>query len=238
METLRERSEEGAFVVFPGFEVHFCATGDRNIVYKDLAGEPLYPNDLADLHGQLEALRAKGLDSIAQPHHVGYRKGKRGVDWASFEPSFAPFVEMLSMHGCSEDSECARPFLHSMGPSDWDSTIARGLERGLVFGFSGGTDHHSGHPGSYGHGRTALWAESCTRKAIWEALYARRMYALTGDRIDLRFTVNGAPMGSVIPVSRKRAIQIDVHGGAAIDCIDLIRDGRLVRRVFAAGRSG
>lgn len=230
LETLRAYNREGEFIVFPGFEVHFRATGDRNIVYQDLEGDILYPNDLADLHAQLADVRAAGRDSIAQPHHLGYRKGTRGIDWDAFDPAFAPFVEMISMHGCSEASESPRPFLHSMGPSDGESTIARGLERGLVFGFSGGTDHHSAHPGSYGHGRTGLWADSCTREAIWEALCARRMYALTGDRIDLRFAVNGAPMGAVIPASKKRSIRVDVRGGAAIDCVDLIRDGRLLRR--------
>ncbi|NNE94151.1 MAG: DUF3604 domain-containing protein [Verrucomicrobiales bacterium] len=230
METLRKRDAEGEFVIFPGFEVHFCATGDRNMLYKNLDGEILYPTNLDDLHTQLAALRQAGQDSIAQPHHVGYRTGTRGIDWDSFDPAFAPFVEMLSMHGCSENSENPRPFLHSMGPSDFDSTIAAGLKKGHVFGFSGGTDHHSGHPGSYGHGRTGLWAENGTRDAIWAALYSRRMYALTGDRMALKFSVNGAPMGSVIPPSDRREIRIDLAAGGAIDCVDVIRNGELWRR--------
>lgn len=234
METLRERNEEGRFVIFPGFEMHSCASGDRNMLYKDLDGEILYPDDLDDLHAQLRTLREQGKDSIAQPHHVGYRKGTRGIDWESFSPEFAPFVEMLSMHGCSESSANTRPFLHSMGPSDFESTIACGLAKGHVFGFSGGTDHHSGHPGSYGHGRTALWAKDGTRESIWEALYARRLVALTGDRIGLKFSVNGAPLGSVIPVTDRRELRIDVRGGSAIDCVDVIRNGKLFRRFSPA----
>ncbi len=230
METLRSFNREGEFVVFPGFEVHFTSTGDRNILYKDLAGEILYPTDLADLHDQLRRLRAAGIESIAQPHHVGYRTGTRGVDWNSFSDEFAPFVEMLSMHGCSEASENTRPFLHSMGPSDYESTIQSGLERGLVFGFSGGTDHHSAHPGSYGHGLTGIWAEQLTRDSIWDALMNRRMVALTGDRMDLQFSVNDAPMGAVIARDRKRKLVFDVQAGAAIDCVDVLRDGQLVQR--------
>lgn len=230
LETVRARNTEEEFVIFPGFEVHSCTSGDRNMLYKDLDGEILYPSDISDLHARLQTLRDQGKDSIAQPHHVGYRVGTRGIDWDSFDPAFAPFVEMLSMHGCSEGSENTRPFLHSMGPSDWESTIACGLERGHVFGFSGGTDHHSGHPGSYGHGRTGLWAENGGREAIWDALYARRMYALTGDRIELKFSVNDAPMGAVIPAAEKREIAIDVSGGGAIDSVDVIKNGKLLRR--------
>jgi hypothetical protein len=230
METLRSFDQQGSFVVFPGFEVHFTATGDRNIVYRDLSGEILYPTDLDDLHAQLRRLREQGIDSIAQPHHVGYRTGTRGIDWGSFSDGFAPFVEMLSMHGCSESNENTRPFLHSMGPSDFESTIQRGLERGLVFGFSGGTDHHSAHPGSYGHGLTGVWAEQLTRDGIWDALTNRRMYALTGDKMDVRFAVNDAPMGTVTSASQKRKVAFDVEAGAAIDCVDILRDGKLVRR--------
>ena len=51
LETLRAFNSEGSFIVYPGFEVHFTATGDRNIVYRDLSGEILYPTNLADLHG-------------------------------------------------------------------------------------------------------------------------------------------------------------------------------------------
>lgn len=230
MDTLRANNREGTFVIFPGFEVHFNATGDRNILYKELAGEILYPTDLTDLHRQLRRLRHEGIDSIAQPHHVGYRTGTRGIEWDSFSNEFAPFVEMLSMHGCSESNENTRPFLHSMGPSDYNSTIQRGLELGLVFGFSGGTDHHSAHPGSYGHGFTGVWAEKLTRNSIWDALTSRRMFALTGDRMDVRFRLNDAVMGSVARRENKQRIEFDVQAGAAIDAVDVLRDGQLVRR--------
>jgi len=117
-----------------------------------------------------------------------------------------------------------------MGPSDWEGTVQYGLQQGHVFGITGNTDHHSAYPGSYSHGRTGLWAESLTREAIWEALLARRTYALTGDRIALQFAINGSPMGSVIDQTGKRNIQIEVGSGGAIDCVDMIKNNRLLRR--------
>ena len=227
MKTLCEHDEDGRFVVFPGFEVHFSASGDRNMIYRDLAGDILYPKDLNDLN---RLLREQAGPVIAQPHHIGYRKGTRGIDWESFDSEFAPFVEMVSMHGCSESSENTRPFLHSMGGSDHGSSIRCGLRKGLVFGFSGGTDHHSAHPGSYGHGMTGLWSASGSRADIWEGLNQRRMFALTGDRMDLRFTVNGHPMGDLIPVTDSYECAFEIRAGGAIDCVDILRDGDLVRR--------
>jgi len=230
METLRESDEDGKFLVFPAFEVHFCATGDRNILYRDLDGDILYPTDLADLNHQLRDLRSQGFDSLAQPHHVGYKKGTRGIDWASYDPEFAPLVEFLSMHGCSESSENPLPFLHVMGPSDWESTIQYGLAQGNIFGFTGGTDHHSGHPGSYGHGMTGVWASDLSREAIWEAFYQRRTWAMTGDRIDLKFSINENPMGSVIAPASGNTLEVDVGAGAAIDYVDIIKNNRLLKR--------
>lgn len=230
LETMRAANEDGVFVVFPGFEIHLNATGDRTVVYHDLDGEILYADNLADLNDRLRNLGEAGKRALAMPHHIGYRKGTRGIDWQSFDPEFAPIVELISMHGCSEGNENTRPFLHSMGPSDWESTIQYGLEQGHVFGFCGNTDHHSAHPGSYGHGRTALWAEKLTREAIWDAIFARRTYALTGDRIALRFALNDAPMGSVLPITSNRRLDIQVDAGGPIDCVDIIKNNQLLKR--------
>ncbi len=155
---------------------------------------------------------------MAFPHHIGYKTGTRGINWATFDSAFAPVVEIVSMHGCSEADEGPRPFLHSMGPSDHESTWRYGLSRGHVAGVVGSTDHHSAHPGSYGHGRTGVWASAKTRDAIWEALWARRTYALTGDRIEVQFSVDGEPMGAVLPSRPHRRSDSAVIGGAPWMC--------------------
>jgi len=225
-----ERNIEGEFIIFPGFEIHFNSVGDRTIVYRDLDGEILYADSIEDLEDRLTSLREVGKDSMSFPHHIGYRTGTRGISWKSFNPAFTPVMELLSMHGCSEGSENTRPFLHSMGGSDWESTIQYGLAQGHVFGFLGNTDHHSAHPGSYGHGVSGVWAKELTREAIWEALYERRTYALTGDRMDLQFSINGNPMGSVMALVKKRACRIKLRAGGAIDCVDIVKNNRLAKR--------
>ena len=37
-------------------------------------------------------------------------------------------------------------------------------------------------------------------------------------------------MGSVIPVEEKREIEVSVEAGGAIDCVDVIKDGKLLKR--------
>ncbi|OPZ11425.1 MAG: hypothetical protein BWZ10_02203 [candidate division BRC1 bacterium ADurb.BinA364] len=69
-----------------------------------------------------------------------------------------------------------------------------------------------------------------TRQAIWEAILARRTYAITGDRIVPRFSINGFPMGAIAPPEAKRRIEIAVEGGGALDCVDVLKNNRLLRR--------
>jgi hypothetical protein len=221
---------EGEFVTFLSFEMHGCADGDRTVLYNGAEGEILPATGLADLHDRLRDLRAQGVEVMAFPHHIGYRQGQRGINWATFDPALAPVVEVVSMHGGSEADEGPRPFLHTMGPSDHGSTMQAGLAQGHVFGVIGSTDHHSAHPGSYGHGRTGFWAGALTRDAIWSALQARRTYALTGDRIRVTFTLNDRPMGAVAPPADRRRIAFHVVGGAPIDAVDVVKNNALLRR--------
>ena len=227
--TQRENCD-GEFVTFLSFEVHSLADGDYTVLYRDGDGEILREPDVPAMLDHIAELNNQGIAALAFPHHIGYMRGRRGLNWDTFRSDVSPVVEMVSMHGCSEASESPRPYLHAMGPSDYEGTVQYGLERGHTFGLIGSTDHHSSHPGSYGHGMCAAWAERRTRRAIWDAIVARRTYALTGDRIALGFSVNGSPMGSEIPKTPRRDIRLDVRGGYSIDCVDIVRNNRLLRR--------
>jgi hypothetical protein len=230
---LRAADDPGRFTVFPGYEIHSFAHGDYTILYADLDGAALCLADSpAELHAALRA--AMPGRAFAFPHHIGYRQGARGINWESFNPALSPFVEMISMHGCAEGSESDRGYLHSMGPVDGHSTMAHGLARGHLFGIVGNTDHHSGFPGSYGHGRMALYAARHDRAAFWAAMQARRTNALTGDRVHLLAAIGGTLQGGIVPPQTDAALQIEAVAGGAIDCIDVIRNGRLAARISPA----
>lgn len=228
--TLQHYDDEGNFSVFPGYEIHSCAYGDQTIVYADLEPSDMqFAESPAELRENLH--RAKGSRALSFPHHIGYRHGARGIDWEAFEPSLSPFVEMFSMHGCAETSESARGYLHSMGPVDGCSTMEAGLAAGHVFGIVGNTDHHSGFPGSYGHGRMGLYARGRDRAAIWSAMRERQTNALTGDNIHLLTVVGDAIQGGIIPPQADAELIIEAVGGGAIDAIDIMRNGRIWHRI-------
>ncbi|MAS36318.1 MAG: hypothetical protein CL610_20100 [Anaerolineaceae bacterium] len=218
------------FVTFLGFEWHSLTYGDHCIYYKKPEGDVIRVRELEELRQELRRIQAAGNDCLLLPHHIGYKTGYRGANWDTYTPEFSPIVEIMSMHGASESAEAPYPYLHTMGPRDGNSLYQHALSQGHVVGVMGSTDHHSGHPGSYGHGRLAAWSTDLTRNGIWEAISQRRTVALTGDNIALKFGLNDAPLGSVLPYAEERVIDVDVVGGGSIDYVDVLHNNQVIHR--------
>ncbi len=221
----RESSVEGEFLVLPSYEWHSLKYGDHNVY---AAGPELPLQDAPDL----PALRdwASARDAIVVPHHIGYAAGYRGIDWEYFDGQTSPIVEIHSLHGCSESEQAPYPLLHDMGPRDERSTAAAGWEAGHRFGVIGSTDHHGGYPGSFGDGRAAIYATALTRQAIWDAIKCRRVYAVTGDKIQAKLLVDDAWPGAEIRSSGRRQLRAEVCGAAAIDCVEILKNDRVLKR--------
>lgn len=225
---IEAHNDEGHFVTFPSFEWHSSVYGDHCIYYQNAQNSPLI--DAPDLKAMRQALREVATPSWLIPHHIAYRKGYRGIDWAAFSDELSPVVETFSFHGSAESSSAPYPYLHSMGPRDERSTAQHGWAQGHRFGVIGSTDHHNAMPGSYGYGRLGVWASSLSRDAIWDAIQQRRTYALTGDRMVLAFALNDTPMGGLAPATDHRELQVSVRAGDALDAIDILHNNQLIHR--------
>lgn len=228
--TMEEQNDPGRFVTLPSYEMHSVQHGDYVIYSRDPLGPMVKPDSFEELQDFIRDQRASGDECFIVPHHIGYARGYRGINWDSFHEEVSPLVEILSMHGCAESDACPVPYLHTMGPRNGSSTMQGGLARGHHFSVIGSTDHHSAHPGSYGYGAAAVWARELTREGIWEALKQGRTYAVTGDRIALQFSVNDEPMGSILPFGGNRDIRIDVKGSDSLDRIEIIKNNRVLKR--------
>ncbi|MBN1642508.1 MAG: hypothetical protein JXA09_14830 [Anaerolineae bacterium] len=216
----------GAFVAFPGYEWQGNARwGDHNVIYRR-EGHPIYtPDTLPELYDRLRAMQA-----IAIPHHTGYYVGQRAPRWEACDDTLSPFAELYSIHGCSETDEEWIGLRHNshMGPGTGGGTYQEALDRGLRLGAICSTDNWTNMPGHWGQGLMACLAAELTRDALWDAFLARRVYGVTGDRIQLDFTCNKAPMGSVLPHAATRRLRVAVRGSDAIDRIELLRNGRVI----------
>jgi hypothetical protein len=198
----------------------------------------VFPGDHRPLHyaADPERLRRFCVEERALmiPHHLAYPKGRRGVNWDCFSEACTPVVEIYSEHGNSEDDRGPFPFFtHSMGGRETANTARAALEAGLRFGFVGSSDDHAGFPGAYGEGLMAALVKDFTREGIFEAIRARRTYALTGDRIELDFSVQGQPMGATLEAGAKAEVAFSVQGRDELDVVEVIHDGRVVHRAHA-----
>ena len=226
VEMTNEYNKEGEFLTFIGYEAHSLAHGDHVALHYDLDAPLVYCTSIEDWKQKMS-----GRKVFITPHHMGYQKGYRGYDWDFFtEGDQTPFVEMYSRHGLAESDMGDYPYLHDMGPRQWEGTILYGLGRGKKFGLIGSTDQHSGYPGSYGDGRVGVLSKSLSRDGIWEALRSRRTCCATGDKILVDFRINDAFMGDVVRGNRRR-IYLNVEGQSCIDYIDIIKNGRLLARI-------
>ena len=221
-------SRDEELIVFPGYEWQGdCRHGDHNVFFYDSPAPILRSRTLPELYAEI---RRRGLRAMAIPHHTAYRVGVRGKDWSVHDERLSPFAEVFSNHGCSESDEewiGLRKNWH-MGPGASGGSIEDGLARGLRLGIVASTDAHYGIPAVWGQGLMGCWAERLTREALWEAFGERRVYGVTGDRIELRFGVEGAAMGQVIRRAGPVRCEAGARGGDAIDRIELLRNNRVI----------
>ncbi|MDP6174463.1 MAG: hypothetical protein QGF09_09875 [Rhodospirillales bacterium] len=222
-------NRDGDFCSFLGFEWQSNIFGDQCVVFPGDHQPICYAQSVPELRRFcLER------DALLIPHHIAYPKGRRGINWEVFEEACTPVIEIFSMHGLAEhDRGPYAMVMGSPGGRETANTVRAALARGLRFGFTASSDNHAGFPGAYGEGLMGALVEDLTRPAILEAIRARRTYALTGDRIDLDFSVNGVCMGSTIEAGRSVEVAYQVAGRDEIEMVEIIQDGRAVHRAFA-----
>jgi len=66
--------------------------------------------------------------------------------------------------------------------------------------------------------------------AIWDAMKNRRVWAMTGDKIEVDFDVNGTRMGDECSSGSQRIISGKVKAAHAIDYVDILRNNKLIKR--------
>jgi len=255
--TASEMNEPGRFVAFLGYEWSGRSDvgGDHNVYtiddrmplirsyngynYRNLR---MYhgPNKMAghveDLFRMLgEGYRDRDENLLVIPHYGG-RPGN--PEWHN--PKLQRQVEIFSDHRRSEN---------------WAAGF---LEKGYRVGLMASTDNHSGNAG-YGVRReernvgpdeplysrfspiergtslVAVYAPELTRVGVFQGLYHRRTYATTGERIVLRFTVNGEPMGGETRVEGPVRIGVSAVGTAGIKSLRIVKNGKIIHAVDPPG---
>jgi hypothetical protein len=115
---------------------------------------------------------------------------------------------------------------HMHESAEFRRKIHEALDGGFKLGFIGASDNHLRNPG-LGGAITGVWAKSNSRKDIFEALKARRCFATSGIRADLRFSICGKIMGEDA-TTKNPQIKVYASADKPVDKIEIVRDGKIV----------
>jgi hypothetical protein len=223
----------GKFVLFLGYEWSGLtpAGGDHNIYFLH-ENEEIYRSDhwLIPDKNEKESDRYpisllwkefEGRKDVLAISHVGGRHANLDF-WTSER---VPLIEVHSHHGTFE----------------W--FLEEALEKGIKVGFIAASDDHTCRPGltrtsdffTTRGGYTGIYAKDLTREALWEALWKRRTYATTGERIILDVKVDGHLMGEEYKAHNPPKINVVVHGTTPLHAVEVMKGKKnIYRHPFAA----
>ena len=231
-QTVKEFHEPGRFVTFLGYEWSGTtpAGGDHNVYFLNddqpihrsshwqVADKSDEDSDRCSIDKLVETF--KGRNDVLIIPHIGGRRANLDFHNATL----MPFIEMASVHGRFE----------------WFAKEA--LERGLKVGFVGGSDDHSGKPGTaeptwynlpgrgfpVRGGLMGVYAATLTREALWEAFDRRHCYATTGERIVLKVASGRYIMGDEYATGRPPTLSVEAVGTVPLDTIEIIRGSEVI----------
>lgn len=210
--------EDGRFITYLGYEWTVQTTwgGHHNVFFRDTEGRSRVGKQYAPVLSALyRGLRAENdtEDVLIIPH--AHQAGEYRLNDAQMET----LIEIMSLHGTFE----------------WFGRAY--VDAGHEVGFIAASDDHLSHPGysvvlsqglSNRAGLAAVLAPEKSRDAIFDAMKDRSAYATTGERIILDMDVAGGRMGTRIPYTADRTIDVTAIGTAPIESITIIKNGEEV----------
>ena len=237
--------------------------GHKCVIFRD-SNVPDDPIGYVGLDGASNAAALwqalQGYNCITIPHHPakGFSSHEAdsdlnmSTDWNYVNASRMPVCEIFSVHGNSEVAGCEEPVFSFREEKSVDAALLRWRstrDPGYKLGIVGSTDNHMSHPGGvaqltnnvlewegpYTGALLGVWATNKTREAIFDAIVAKRTYAVTSARIRMEFSATYAgqavPMGATVTFQSGAiplTITVSAKGDTApIGRIQIIKNGAL-----------
>lgn len=224
---LARYEEESSFVPLLAYE--WTAPpglgGHHNVYFRKRDGEIVGLHEAHNLGSLFEALKQLNEDGdvlvIPHAHQIG--------DWRQADAELVAGVEIVSQHGAFE----------------WFGQ--RYLDHGHHVGFVGGSDNHQGHPGYSSasptiveskNGLTGALASALTSEKVFSSIRNRSVYATSGERILLDFSIDGIGMGGAVPKEGPHKIHAAIAGTNALNQIEILRGNKVIFTRNFAGTFG
>lgn len=226
-----EYNEPGKFTTILAYERDSYPWYNNLVVYYNnyegemLRGEHAGEITRKELHSYL-----KREDLLLVPHDTGLLSP--GADFFTLElEDMTPLIQVYSRGTHQERYE--PEFLRNSACEGgyWQDALKRGARMGAM----ASSDDHDGNNGlilddrdflERYPGLTAVLAKENTLPAIFEALKARRCYALMGGKIKMDFRINGHYMGEEFSTNEDKTIYYKIEADGIIDTVTVVKNCR------------
>ena len=223
-------NEDGVFVTFPGYErwLPWMTTGEVNVFNAtEIFGQSGNPagNGYNNGHvgGLVDVLPSlydwlAAENAVAQWNHPDYYGGDNAAssDWYDFgyyTPQRDEGVNMIEI----------------WNEITYEPAYIRALDAGWHVLPTANSDTHSADWITGCDVRTVLLAEELTRDALLDAMRHSRGYATQDKNLEIRYTLDGQVMGSILAPKAGYRVSIRIHDpdGAkdAVKLVEIVSDG-------------
>ncbi|MBR4308147.1 MAG: DNA-binding protein, partial [Oscillospiraceae bacterium] len=221
-----------SLIVIPGFEMTWAnGPGHMNTFVTEgivSRNNPVLDNKTADagMRAYYDLLcRDEGVDSITQLNHPGATYGNF-TDFAYWTPEADSRVYLVEV-GNGEGAIRSDKYF----PSYEEYTMA--LDKGWHVAPTNNQDNHLGGWGNANEARDVILVEEFTEEAIYDAIRNYRVYATEDRNLEITYTVNDLPMGTIMetaPETLRFSILLrDADEGETFSSVDLIANsGKVV----------
>ena len=217
--------DPGTFVTIHAYEASYGSpNGHHNVYFRGEPGPLVAPSStsLTELWDLLTAGEA-----LTIPHHTGRLAD---TTWTVDDPELRRNIEIYSAHGLSEVDDPDHPlaFCNTEFTAPRSSPVSTGLfaqdawRQGFELSTIASSDDHTSQPGKPHFGLAAVWAPDLQRSSVFDALYERRTYGTTGERILLDFSIDGVAMGGRVTAKGEPQLRVEVYGTDVVETIEIL----------------
>jgi hypothetical protein len=221
------------FVPILGYEysVGTAAGGHHNVIFKDDEATTTMALDPANVRAPVGDMM-KILERGRSPAMVIPHIGGGPPDWEHpTDPRMERMFEIASVHGVFEES------------------YQKHLQAGVRLAATASGDVHTTSYGSAYPGLnyittnplTGVYAYGKSREAIWDGMYQRQTFGVTGNvRILVHLDVNGEPMGGELAVGHHETARIRarVSGTTPLVRLDILKNSQVIHSVAPSRTRG
>jgi hypothetical protein len=216
----------GQFVAFPAYE--WTGTrcqheggpfGHANCLFLEEEGEMEFYSPIDPLSFGSSLLKLwdtyKDVRIVTIPHHTSDMK--HTFNWDFYDAGKAVVTEVFQdFRGQHEQPAAWGSTAHSKTSKE-QAWVVSALKRGHRLGLIGGGDHT-------GIARAGVEVEELTRTALYHGLMNRRAYASTEMEVEISFSANQEPVGSIV-VCKEANFRLEILSATKIAEVALLKNG-------------